>query len=103
MCSQNKLRSPTAEVIFSEYEGLEVESAGLNKGAENFLSTEMIEWAEIIFVMEKSHRNKLSKKFKSFLKNKRLICLDIPDDYDYMQPELIKILKNKVLPLLGTF
>lgn len=63
----------------------------------------MIEWAEIIFVMEKSHRNKLSKKFKSFLKNKRLICLDIPDDYDYMQPELIKILKNKVLPLLGTF
>lgn len=103
LCSQNKLRSPTAETIFSEYEGLEVESAGLNKGAENLLSAEMIEWADIIFVMEKSHKNKLSKNFKLFMKGKRVVCLDIPDDYDYMQPELIKILKKKVLPLLGTF
>ncbi|MEO1428293.1 MAG: low molecular weight protein tyrosine phosphatase family protein [Cyanobacteria bacterium J06633_8] len=103
LCSQNKLRSPTAEVIFSEYEGLEVESAGLNKGTENILSTEMIEWADIIFVMEKAHRNKLSKNFKSFMKGKRVVCLDIYDEYDYMQPELIKILKNRVLPLLGTF
>ncbi len=103
LCSQNKLRSPTAEVIFSEYEGLEVESAGLNKGAENLLSAETIEWADIIFVMEKSHRNKLSKNFKLFMKGKRVICLDIPDEYNYMQPELITILKNRILPLLGTF
>ncbi|MDY6901657.1 MAG: low molecular weight protein tyrosine phosphatase family protein [Cyanobacteriota bacterium] len=103
LCSQNKLRSPTAEAVFSEYEGLEVESAGLNKGAENLLSTESIEWADIIFVMENSHKNKLSKNFKSFMKGKRVVCLDIPDEYDYMEPELIKILKKKVLPLLGTF
>ncbi len=63
----------------------------------------MIERADIIFVMEKSHRNKLSKKYKSFLKDKRVVCLDIPDEYDYMDSDLIKILKNKVLPLLGTF
>ncbi|MEO1186256.1 MAG: phosphotyrosine protein phosphatase, partial [Cyanobacteria bacterium J06636_27] len=37
-----------------------------------------------------------------FMKGKRVVCLDIPDEYDYMQPELIKILKKKVLPLLGT-
>ena len=103
ICSQNKLRSPTAEAIFFEYEELEVESAGLNKGAENLLSAEMIEWADIIFVMEKSHKNKLSKNFRTFMKGKRVVCLDIPDEYDYMQPELIKILKNRVLPLLGTF
>jgi predicted protein tyrosine phosphatase len=103
LCSQNKLRSPTAETIFSEYERLEVESAGLNKDAENPLSAEMIEWADIIFVMEKSHRNKLSKNFKSFLNGKRVVCLEIPDDYEYMDSDLIKLLKNKVLPLLGTF
>ena len=57
LCSQNKLRSPTAEAIFSEYEGLEVESAGLNKGAENLLSAEMIEWADIIFVMNTCSQN----------------------------------------------
>ncbi|MEM1392665.1 MAG: low molecular weight protein tyrosine phosphatase family protein [Cyanobacteria bacterium P01_A01_bin.80] len=103
LCSQNKLRSPTAEAVFSEYEGLEVESAGLNKGAENLLSTESIEWADIIFVMEKAHKNKLSNNFKSLMKGKRVVCLDIPDKYDYMEPELIKILRKKVLPLLGTF
>lgn len=103
ICSQNKLRSPTAEAIFSEYEGLEVESAGLNNGAEVHVSVEAIEHADIIFVMEKAHRNKLSKKFKLYLKGKRIICLDIPDEYDYMDADLIDLLKIKVLPLLGTF
>jgi predicted protein tyrosine phosphatase len=102
LCSQNRLRSPTAEAVFSEYEGLEVESAGLDRYAELPVSTEMIEWADIIFVMEKSHRNKLSKNFQSFLKGKKVICLDIPDDFEYMEPVLINLLKKKVLPLLGT-
>ncbi|MFM6139549.1 MAG: low molecular weight protein tyrosine phosphatase family protein [Sphaerospermopsis kisseleviana] len=81
LCSQNKLRSPTAEAVFSEYPGLEVESAGLDKTAEIPVSTEAIEWADIIFVMEKSHKSKLSKNFQPFLKDKRIICLDIPDEY----------------------
>jgi predicted protein tyrosine phosphatase len=103
LCSQNKLRSPTAEAIFSQYERLEVESAGLNHDAEVPLSVEMLEQADIIFVMEKAHRNKLSKKFKPYLKGQRIICLNIPDEYDYMDVNLIKILKNKVLPLLGSY
>ncbi|MEH2053946.1 low molecular weight protein tyrosine phosphatase family protein [Nostoc sp.] len=100
ICSQNKLRSPTAEAVFSEYEGLETDSAGLDHSAEVPLSTEAIHWADIIFVMEKSHRNKLSKNFQPLLKDKRVICLDIPDDYEYMEPALIELLKQKVLPLL---
>ncbi len=60
-----------------------------------------IEWADIIFVMEKSHKINLSKNFQPFLKDKRIICLDIPDEYEYMQPELGKLLKCKVLPLLN--
>lgn len=100
ICSQNKLRSPTAEAVFSEYEGLETDSAGLDRYAEVPLSTEAIIWADIIFVMEKSHKNKLSKNFQPLLKDKRIICLDIPDDYEYMEPALIELLKQKVLPLL---
>jgi len=64
ICSRNKLRSPTAEAVFSEYAELEVESAGLDRNAEVRVSTEAIEWADIIFVMEKSHKSKLSKKFQ---------------------------------------
>jgi predicted protein tyrosine phosphatase len=103
VCSQNRLRSPTAEAVFAEYEGLEVDSAGLDRGAEISLSSEAVQWADIIFVMEKSHRSKLSKNFHPWLKDKRVICLDIPDEYEYMEPSLVELLKRKVLPLLGTF
>jgi predicted protein tyrosine phosphatase len=100
LCSQNQLRSPTAEAVFSEYEGLETDSAGLDRYAEVPVSTEAILWADIIFVMEKSHKNKLSRNFQPWLKDKRIICLDIPDEYEYMEPALIELLKKKVLPIL---
>ncbi|MBU1044186.1 MAG: low molecular weight protein tyrosine phosphatase family protein [Candidatus Omnitrophica bacterium] len=96
ICSQNKLRSPTAEIIFSEKEGFNVLSAGLNNDAEIPLTSELVEWSETIFVMEKAQRNKLQKKFRKNLKKQRVICLDIPDDYEYMQPELVKLLEHKL-------
>ncbi|WP_392531080.1 low molecular weight protein tyrosine phosphatase family protein [Nostoc sp. C117] len=100
ICSQNKLLSPTAEAVFSEYEGFETDSAGLDRYAQLPVSTEALAWADIIFVMEKSHKAKLSKNFQPFLKDKRIICLNIPDEYEYMEPALIELLKQKVLPLL---
>ena len=93
ICSQNKLRSPTAEQIFSKWPKVEADSAGLNNDAEVALSPEQIEWADIIFVMEKAHRNKLSLKFKRYLNGNRVICLDIPDEYEYIDTKLIKLLE----------
>ena len=101
VCSENRLRSPTAETIFSKYEGIEAIGAGTNSDAETPVSGDLIEWADIILVMEKSHRNKISKKFKDLLKNKRLVVLEIPDNYDCMQPELIQLLKTKVSRVVG--
>lgn len=94
--NQNKLRSPTAEAIFSNDPDLVVRSAGLNNDAEAPLGAEDIEWAEIIFVMEQAQKRKLQKRFKASLKNQKLVSLGIPDDYEYMQPELIALLKKKV-------
>lgn len=96
ICTQNRLRSPTAEHIFANWPKVETDSAGLGNDATTPLSSEQIAWANIIFVMEKAHRNKLSKKFRPYLSNKRVICLDIPDEYEYMDPVLITILKAKV-------
>lgn len=96
VCSQNKLRSPTAEQVFADWPGIEASSAGTNNDAENPLSAEQVEWADIVFVMEKAHRNKMQAKYRSALKGKRLICLNIPDDYDFMDPALIQLLKAKV-------
>ena len=102
VCSQNRLRSPTAEAVFSEYPQLEALSAGTNHDAEIPLSGDLIEWADVIVAMEKIHKTKISKKFQSQLKNKRVVALGIPDKYDYMQPELIEILKSK-LPKIVQF
>ena len=100
VCSRNRLRSPTAEQVFSTYAALEISSAGTSSDAEEILTAEMVEWADIIFVMEKTHRARLNRRFASCLKGKRVICLDIPDNFDYMQPELIALLETKVTPYL---
>ena len=96
ICSQNRLRSPTAEQVFADHPGIECASAGTNHDADNPLTPELVEWAEIIFVMEKAHRDKVNSKYRRHLNNKRVICLGIPDDYEYMDPELVRILKVKV-------
>ena len=102
ICSQNRLRSPTAEQIFSTWQGVETSSAGLNNDAENPVTPELVEWADIIFVMEKTHRSKLIKRFNSSLAKARVVCLDIPDEYDFMDPDLIQLLKSKVRKFLPT-
>lgn len=96
LCSRNRLRSPTAEQIFSEWQGVLTDSAGLAPDADVTLSSEQIEWATIIFVMERAHRARLQRRFKSLLAGKKIVCLDIPDNYEYMQAELIQILEQKV-------
>lgn len=96
VCSQNKLRSPTAEHVFADHPGIHTLSAGTNRDAEEPLSDELVEWADFIFVMERSHRNKLRSKHRAALKDKRVITLDIPDEYEFMDPELIALLKAKM-------
>ena len=71
-------------------------SAGTNHDADNPLTGELVEWADFIFVMERLHRNKLQKRFRSSLNGKRLVVLDIPDDYAFMDPDLIALLKARM-------
>ena len=101
ICSENRLRSPTAEAVFAEYDSYNALSAGTNADAETPLSGDLIEWADVILVMEQSHRKKVAKKFKGLIGDKKLACLAIPDNYEYMQPELIELLKAKLPRYLG--
>jgi predicted protein tyrosine phosphatase len=104
VCSANRLRSPTAEQVFSTWPGVETDSAGLSSGASVVLSSEQVDWADVIFVMEKKHRSKLARRYRSLLNGKRVICLDIPDDYAFMDPVLVRLLESRVrrfLPQAG--
>lgn len=98
ICSRNRLRSPTAEEVFSNRDGFEVASAGLNPDANTTATPELLQWADVIFVMEPSHCSKLSRRFRVHLKSKRVICLDIPDEFEFMDPKLVKLLEAKVGP-----
>jgi predicted protein tyrosine phosphatase len=101
ICSHNVMRSPTAEALFAEYPGVQADSAGTEADAERRVSADAIEWADTIFVMEPFHRDRLQNKFPRELSGKHVVVLDIPDEYDYMDPELIEVLKREVEPHLG--
>ena len=75
---------------------MEAIGCGTNRDAETTLSGDLVEWADVVFVMEKSHKVKVDKKYRQLLKGKRLVCLGIPDHYEYMQPELIRLLQARV-------
>lgn len=96
ICSRNKQRSLTAEKIFCKYDGLQVRSAGTETGARIKVSEGLIGWADIIFVMEKKHMRRLMEKFGDIIVDKKVICLNIPDEYGFMDEELIDILESSV-------
>jgi predicted protein tyrosine phosphatase len=96
ICSQNRFRSLTAERIFSGIPGIQVRSAGTQPDARIVVTEGHVGWADIIFLMEKSHLNRLRRKFPKALRGKQTVTLLIPDDYEFMQPDLIDELHAKV-------
>jgi predicted protein tyrosine phosphatase len=96
ICGQNRYRSLTAERIYEGFRGYDVKSAGTVPAARVRVNQELLEWADLIFVMELEQAQKLRRKFKEALDGKRVICLDIPDTYGYMNLGLIKELKRKL-------
>lgn len=96
LCSRNKWRSYTAEKIFDGINGYDVRSAGTENNARIKVTEGQIGWADIIFVMEEKHLRRIKGKYGDNLKNKKVIVLDIPDDYGFMDEELIELLQSRV-------
>ena len=96
ICSRNQWRSPTAEAVFADAPGVECLSAGLNHDAENPLTAELVDWADLIFVMERDHQARLKARFRPQLTGKTVVCLGIPDRYRYMDPALVALLRARV-------
>ena len=95
-CSRNRKRSLTAEKLLEGTPGFEVRSAGTQPGARIVVTEGHVGWADIVFVMEKSRLAKLRVRFPDALESKRVIVLHIPDDYEFMQPELLDELRARL-------
>ncbi|UNK21353.1 protein tyrosine phosphatase [Paenibacillus sp. N3/727] len=100
VCSRNKWRSFTAEKIFEHYDMYQVRSAGTEQNARIKVNAGHIGWADLIFVMEKKHERRLKERFSQEISGKRVIRLDIPDEYTFMDEELIEILKIRVSEII---
>jgi len=96
ICSRNQWRSPTAEKIYARDERVNVRSAGTSPRARRTVNAKDIEWASIILVMEYKHRDRLKVDYGRLLQYKKVVVLDIPDDYGYMDAELVEVLRESV-------
>ena len=96
VCGKNRLRSPTAEQWFAGRPGVETASAGVSHDADEPVTPEQLAWADLVVVMERSHRNKLTARHPAALRGKRVVCLDIPDDYGFMDPALVRLLEVRM-------
>lgn len=95
ICGKNKKRSKTGEHIFRKDLRFNVWSAGVSPKAEKKISEKDILWANIIFVMEQEHWDKITKEFRQ-LNTPKIEVLNIPDEYEYMDAELVEILQDKI-------
>lgn len=100
VCSRNQWRSPTAEAIYKNIDGIFVKSAGTEPSARIKINMKLLMWADIVFVMEKRHKQRLNENFRDIIAEKELVVLDIPDEYQFMDEELIDLIKTSVSPYL---
>lgn len=101
ICSRNQWRSPTAEKVWRNHPLLCVRSAGTSSNARHHVSEDDLQWAEVIFVMEDKHKSRLVAEYGRVVEFKPIYVLDIPDEYKYMDPELIAELERSVGGILG--
>jgi predicted protein tyrosine phosphatase len=100
LCHLNRRRSATAERIFCKRPDVEVRSAGLSADALVQVNARMLDWADVVFTMEPGHLDTLSAMFPGHAALERVACLDIPDTYAFLDPELVGLLEERVLPVL---
>jgi predicted protein tyrosine phosphatase len=101
VCSRNRWRSLTAEKTYDGVDGIQARSAGTEPNARIKLRAGHLSWADLIFVMEKKHLRRLQDRFPDEIADKEVVCLHITDDYEFMQPELVDLLKASVEPYLN--
>jgi predicted protein tyrosine phosphatase len=99
LCSRNQWRSPTAEKVYQNDSRVEVRSAGVSASARCRVSEKLLLWADRVLVMEHAHKRRLREQFPEVVRELRIEVLDIPDDYEFMNPELVAMIRERVEPL----
>lgn len=100
LCSRNHWRSPTAEAVYRDDPRVEVSSAGVSSAARRRVTEKLLLWADLILVMEHWQKKRLRDEFNEIYPDLNVAVLDIPDDYEFMDPALIELIRERVEPLI---
>ncbi len=103
VCSMNKWRSPTAEKIYSKKPLLNTRSAGTSSKARHHITHMDIKWADVVFVMESKHKQRLVADHPEAMRYLDVHVLEIEDNYKFMDQELIDELHAAIDSILGSY
>src|SRR5579862_2102549 len=92
VCAMNKQRSATAEKLYRNDPRLAVRSAGVRAGANRRVSGADLRWADVVVAMEQEHKLWIKTRFEG-LSLPRIDVLEIPDEFEYMDPSLQEMLR----------
>ncbi len=98
ICHYNRKRSATAERVFGKDPALDVLSAGTSDEAMVQVNQRMLEWADIVFVMDDEQVQALAQMFPEHPALPQVVCLDIQDNYHFLDPELVAVLHERTKP-----
>ena len=101
VCTQNKVRSLTAEHLYRGRPDLDVKSCGTATFAKNQLTAELMNWAEVVFYFDDSQIEVIEKCFSKEAQEKPVICLGLADVFTYKSDALVVKLVTKLEPYLG--
>ena len=103
ICAKNQWRSPTAAAVYKNDARLSVQSAGLSQQSPCQISAKLLEWADVVMVMEKAHAARIRDIYRAKIDLPEIVSLDIPDDYPLMDPVLIELLEESVEEALTSY
>lgn len=95
VCTFNKMRSKTAEELYKNDERFSVASAGISESAAVQVHPELLAWADFVVVMEEMHRQYILTAYPDVMARKKILCLDIPDDYWFMDANLVLLINER--------
>ena len=101
VCARNKWRSPTAEKIYQKSAKVHVRSAGVSKSARHKVNKNDLHWADCIIFMEAKYRARLLAENPDALRHKDVRVLGVEDNYQFMDDELIEILRDMIDPIIN--
>lgn len=101
ICSAGILRSPTCAHWTAANLQWNTRSCGLYPDAIPCCTPPLLKWASVIYCMEEKHKDGLIHKFDAMdtwpVIEPKIMILDIPDNYNYMDPDLVAILRQKFI------